>query len=238
MNYLKQYINALKLVILSEQKTIIVDKESQFKYLSPAILEDYGFINNDFAHVSYVDLPPIKQIAPSCIQEDQNCLKTLQIQQYITSQNHRGEIKLFLKQKTPLINPLTKIGIGVRVDFFQIYSLGHFKPYINNHIAKFDNRINAVDDRKKIRLTEMEELIIFLLILYVKPKVVTMHLNIVLSKDVAISTVRNMIHQQLLRKFEVVNTEELIDKAIFLGYDTILPRIMIEQFSIQITNKN
>lgn len=238
MNYLDQYIAALNLVILPEQKTIIVDIESQFQYLSPAIREDYGFIDNNFAHISYVDLPPIKQIAPSCIQEDQDCLKTLQIQQYITSQNHRGEIKLFLKQKTPLIDPQTKFGVGVRVDFFPIYSLGHFKPYINSHIAKFDNRINAIEDRQKIQLTEMEELIIFLLILYVKPKVVTMHLNVVLNKDVAISTVRNMIHQQLLRKFEVVNTEELIDKAIFLGYDTILPRIMIEQFSIQINTKN
>ncbi len=81
----------------------------------------------------------------------------------------------------------------------------------------------------------IEELILFLLIMYVKPKVVTMHLNAILHKDIAVSTVRNTIHQQLLRKFTVVNVEELIDKAIFCGYDTILPRIMSEQFSIRIS---
>lgn len=238
MNYLEQYITALDFVMLPEQKTIIVHPDSQFAYLSPAIREDYGLVNTDFRSSSYADLPPIKQIAPSCELEDQECIKTLQVQQYITSQNHLGEIKLYLKQKTPLIDPVQKIAVGVRVDFFPIYSLGHFKPYINSHIAKFDQRINAANDRQLIQLTELEELILFLLILYAKPKTVTLHLNAILGKDVAISTVRNMIHQQLLRKFEVVNTEELIDKAIFLGYDTILPRIMIEQFSIQINIKN
>jgi len=63
---------------------------------------------------------------------------------------------------------------------------------------------------------------------------VTYHLNIIMNKDTAVSTIRNIIHQQLLRKFEVLTVEDLIDRAVFLGYDMILPRIMVEQFSIRI----
>lgn len=233
-NFLNKYIEAINLVALPEQKTIIVNPDSIFVYLSPAIRSDYGLKGDDYRNTSYIDLPPIKQIALSCINEDKECLHNLQIQQYITSQNHDGEIRLYLKQKTPIIDPSTKLGIGVRVDFLPIYSLGHFKPYINQHIISYNGQPNIIDVRNKIILTEIEELILFLLILYVKPKVVTMHLNAIMEKDVATSTIRNTIHQQLLRKFEVYNTDDLIDKAIFLGYDTILPRIMIKQFSIRI----
>lgn len=234
MNFLEKYVAALDLVLIPEQKTIVVAPDSQFRYLSPAIREDYGLLGDDYRNASYVNLPPLKQIAPSCINEDIECLRTLQVQQYITSQNHAGEIRLFLKQKTPIVDPELKTGVGVRVDFMPIFSLGHFKPYINQHIVKYDQRDSAVADRERIHLTEIEELVLFLLIMYVKPKVVTTHLNQIMAKDVAISTVRNIIHQQLLRKFDVVNTEELIDKAIFMGYDTMLPRIMVEQFSIRI----
>lgn len=234
-NFLNKYIEAINLVALPEQKTIIVNLDSIFVYLSPAIRSEYGLKSDDYRNASYIDLPPIKQIALSCINEDRECLHNLQIQQYITSQNHDGEIRLYLKQKTPIIDPNTKLGIGVRVDFLPIYSLGHFKPYINQHIISYNQKPNIIDVRNKIILTEIEELILFLLILYVKPKVVTMHLNAIMEKDVATSTIRNTIHQQLLRKFEVYNTDDLIDKAIFLGYDTILPRIMVKQFSIRIT---
>lgn len=234
MSFLKQYIAALDLVIMPGQRTIVVDPESLFVYLSPEIREAYGLIGEDYRNASYADLPPIKQIAPSCTAEDIECLRTLAVQQYISSQNHGGEIQLYLKQKTPIIDPVSQLGVGVRVDFFPIYSLGHFKPYINSHIISYDKQTTAQFDRERVKLTELEELILFLLIMYVKPKVVTAHLNTILHKDVATSTVRNTIHQQLLRKFEVITIEDLIDKAIFWGYDTILPRIMVEQFSIRI----
>lgn len=233
MNYLQQYVAALDLVILNEQRVIIVNINSEFVYLSPAMRSQYG-LSGEYLNASYSDLPPIKQIAPNCIREDIECLQTRKTQQYITSQNHNGEIQLYLKQKTPLIDH-NKSAVGVRVDFMPIFSLGHFKPYINQHIINYDKQIEARDTRKNIVLTELEELILFLLIMYVKPKVVTMHLNTILHKDVAISTIRNTIHQQLLRKFAVITLEELIDRAIFLGYDTILPRIMVEQFSVRIT---
>ncbi len=234
MSFLDKYVAALDLVLMPEQKTIVVALDSLFRYLSPAIREEYGLVGDDYRYASYANLPPIRQIAPSCIDEDKECLRTLQVQQYITSQNHEGEIRLYLKQKTPILDPEFMIAIGVRIDFMPIFSLGHFKPYINHHIVKYDNSLSCVAEREKINLTEIEELVLFLLIMYVKPKVVTTHLNYIMDKDVAISTVRNIIHQQLLRKFNVVNTEELIDKAIFMGYDTMLPRIMIEQFSIRI----
>ncbi len=234
-DYLERYVMALDMVILPEQKTIVVNPESLFVYLSPAIREDYGLDGADYRTASYVDLPPIRQIAPSCVAEDNECLTTLKMQQYISSQNHQGEIQLFLKQKTPIVDPTSNVGVGVRVDFFPIYSLGHFKPYINSHIVQYAPDASEVSIRQKIELTMIEELILFLLIMYVKPKVVTLHLNAILHKDIAVSTVRNTIHQQLLRKFGAVNVEELIDKAIFCGYDTILPRIMSEQFSIRIS---
>ena len=234
MSFLQKYISALDLVILPGQRIIVVSPDSLFVYLSPAIREMYGLGGDNYKTASYVDLPPVKQIAPSCIAEDLECLKTLEVQQYISSQNHDGEIQLYLKQKTPIIDNETKVAVGVRVDFIPIYSLGHFKPYINSHIISYDKQSSAGHIRERVKLTELEELILFLLIMYVKPKLVTHHLNMILNKDVATSTVRNTIHQQLLRKFEVINLEELIDKAIFLGYDTILPRIMIEQFSIRI----
>ena len=231
MSYLQQYVAALDLVILAEQRVIIVNTNSEFLYLSPAIRSQYGLCG-EYLNASYIDLPPIKQIAPSCIREDLECLQTRATQQYITSQNHNGEIQLYLKQKTPLID--CDLAVGVRVDFLPIFSLGHFKPYINQHIINYNKQIEARSTRHKIILTELEELILFLLIMYVKPKVVTLHLNTIMHKDVAISTIRNTIHQQLLRKFAVFTIEELIDKAIFLGYDTILPRIMVEQFSVRI----
>lgn len=234
MNYLQQYIQALDMVVLKEQKVIVVNPESFFVYLSPAIRAEYGLIGDYYENASYADLPPIKQIAPSCINEDLECLQTRVVQQYLTSQNHNGEIQLYLKQKTPLIDAVIDVAVGVRIDFFPIYSLGHFKPYINQHILDYTPNTSAIYERHEIVLTELEELILFLLIMYVKPKVVTYHLNMILHKDVAISTIRNTIHQQLLRKFNVYTIEELIDKAIFLGYDTILPRIMVNQFSIRI----
>lgn len=234
MSFLERYIAALDLVITPGQRTIVVNPESLFVYLSPAIREQYGLVGENYRDASYADLPPIRQIAPSCISEDIECLRTLQVQQYISSQNHNGEIQLYLKQKTPIIDPDSQQGVGVRVDFLPIYSLGHFKPFINSHIISYDKQDTAAVDRSLVKLTELEELILFLLIMYVKPKIVTSHLNTILNKDVATSTVRNTIHQQLLRKFNVTTPEELIDKAIFLGYDTILPRIMIEQFSIRI----
>lgn len=235
MSFLERYVAALDLVLTPAQRTIVVNPESLFVYLSPEIRAEYGLIGDDYRNASYADLPPVKQIAPSCISEDLECLRTLQVQQYISSQNHGGEIQLYLKQKTPVIDPDSQQGVGVRVDFLPIYSLGHFKPYINNHIISYNHQNNAFVERIQVKLTELEELILFLLIMYVKPKVVTAHLNTILNKDVATSTVRNTIHQQLLRKFNVLTPEELIDKAIFLGYDTILPRIMVEQFSIRIS---
>lgn len=236
MNYLEEYVLALDLVILPEQKTIIVNPDSKFAYLSPAIRKEYGLVEEGFKQDSYADLLPIKQIASLCTSEDVECLKTLKIQRYITSQNHYGEIQLYLKQKTPIIDLKTRLGVGVRIDFSPIYSLGSFKPYINDYIT---NQVNTTywdtnSKRKKIKLTEIEELILFLLILYSKPKLITTHLNHILNKDVAVSTIRNIIHQQLLHKFKVYTMEELIDKAFILGYDTILPRILAEQFSIRI----
>jgi hypothetical protein len=232
--YLERYLAALELVCLPEQKTLVVDPNSRFVYLSPAILSDYGLTATSYQQASYSDLPPITQIATSCVAEDRECLTTLQIQQYITSQNHNGEIQLYLKQKTPIISPESSAAVGVRVDFFPIYSLGHFKPYINEHLVSYNSAPKSSLSRTSLKLTELEELILFLLIMYLKPKVVTWHLNTILGKDVAISTIRNTIHQQLMRKFAVTNLDELVDKAIFMGYDTILPRIMVKQFSIRI----
>lgn len=234
MNYLQEYVNALRMVILLGQKTIIVNPESYFVYVSPLLMEKNNVLGIDLSTATYDSLPAIQQISASCILEDAECLKTRQIQQYITSQNYDGEIQLYLKQKTPLVDPNIDQAVGVRVDFFPIFSLGHFKPYINNHIVKYDNLGFTDRTRLKLELTEIEELIVFLLIMHAKPKVVTHHLNLIMHKDTAVSTVRNIIHQQLLRKFEVLTVEDLIDKAIFLGYDTMLPRIMVEQFSIRI----
>ena len=194
-HYLEHYVAALDMVILPEQKTIVVNPESLFVYLSPAIREDYGLDGADYRTASYVDLPPIRQIAPSCVAEDSECLATLKVQQYISSQNHQGEIQLFLKQKTPVIDPASKSGVGVRVDFFPIYSLGHFKPYINSHIVQYVPDASQVSSRQKIELTMIEELILFLLIMYVKPKVVTMHLNAILHKDITVSTDRKSTRQ-------------------------------------------
>ncbi len=234
MSFLDKYIQALSLVELSEQKTIVVDKNSKFCYVSRALLAQNGLNNYDLAGASYEAIPSIRQIASSCTSEDLECLENRKEQKYITSQNHNGEILLYLKQKSPIIDPVINEAIGVRVDFFPIYSLGHFKPYINSHIAHYDSRAIAKQSRDRIALTEIEELILFLLIMYVKPKVVTSQLNDIMGKNNSVSTIRNIIHQQLLRKFEVFTIEDLIDKAIFLGYDTILPGIMAEQFSIRI----
>ena len=98
-NYLEHYVAALDMVYFAGAKTIVVNPESLFVYLSPAIREDYGLDGADYRNASYVDLPPIRQIAPSCVAEDSECLITLKVQQYISSQNHQGEIQLFLKQK-------------------------------------------------------------------------------------------------------------------------------------------
>ena len=238
MSYLKQYVEALSIVILPEQKTIIVRPDSTFIYISPALLKENRFNDKNILNTeqaTYSDIPSIAQIAPKCTLEDIECLKTQLVQQYITSQNHFGEIKIYLKQKTPIIDLVTKNTVGIRIDFFPIYSLGRFKSYIHDHITKANKtHQDASLKRKNIELTETEELILFLLIMYNKPKVITTHLNQILNKNTATSTVRNIIHQQLLRKFEVVSIEELIDKSIFLGYDEILPRIMSTQFSIRI----
>lgn len=232
--YLSNYIRSLAFTILPTQKIIIVNAQSKFLYLSYSICADYGIIESEYKNKSYIDLPPISQIASSCISEDLECIQSGKVQQYITSQNHKNEIQLYLKQKTPLVIPGTNEPIGVRVDFFPIYSLGHFKPYINSHITNYKITVDQINERNNIKLTEIEELILFLLIMYTKPKIITVHLNSILDKDVSISTVRNIIHQQLLRKFGILNIENLIDKATFLGYDTILPRIMVKQFSIKI----
>lgn len=233
-DYLNRYVDALKMVVLPEQKTIIVDPESFFVYVSPVLMRENNVLGIDLRHATYDSLPAIQQISSSCILEDIECINSGKIQKYITSQNYEGEIQLYLKQKTPITDPLIEEVVGVRVDFFPIFSLGYFKPYITSHIVKYDNLDFSSQERRRLELTETEELIIFLLIMYAKPKLVTYHLNIIMNKDTAVSTIRNIIHQQLLRKFEVLTVEDLIDRAVFLGYDMILPRIMVEQFSIRI----
>ena len=233
-DYLNRYVDALKMVVLPEQKTIIVNPESFFVYVSPALMRENNVLGIDLRHATYDSLPAIQQISSSCILEDIECINSGKIQKYITSQNYEGEIQLYLKQKTPITDSQLGAVVGVRVDFFPIFSLGYFKPYITSHIVKYDNLDFSSQERRRLELTETEELIIFLLIMYAKPKLVTYHLNIIMNKDTAVSTIRNIIHQQLLRKFEVLTVEDLIDRAVFLGYDMILPRIMVEQFSIRI----
>jgi len=234
MNFLERYINALDLVMLPEQKVLVVGLGLHFCYLSPAIKSEYGVITESNQYNSYTDLPPLQQLAISCHAEDELCLHSKKPQQYITSQNHNGAMRLFLKYKTPVIDHLTEECVGVRTDFMPILSLGRFKPYLDKHMVQQVQSKLKLEKHEVVDLTKTEELVLFLLIMYLKPKTVTLHLNKITGKDVATSTIRNIIHQQLFKKFNVNSPEALIDKALFMGYDAIFPRVIAEQFSLRI----
>lgn len=231
-DYLSRYSEAMSMVSDKDSRVIIVDAWSRFQFVSPLLANESNLSSYELENKTYTDLPVVSNLARSCISEDLLCRTKLKKLSFLTMQTHEEGRRLYYKHKSPIIMPNSNEAVGVKVEFLPVGSLGRLRSIISDQILRFNSsNIKLNDSDLIIELTEIEELILFLLLVYDKPKLITQQINHITGKSVAVSTVRNIIHQQLLRKFDVINLDELIEKAVLLRYDTIVPRLIKEPCS-------
>ncbi len=231
-DYLSQYSEAMSMVSDKDSRVIVVDNWSKFQFVSPLLANESKLSSYELENKTYADLPVVSNLAGSCVSEDLLCRTKLKKLSFLTMQTHEDGRRLYYKHKSPIIMPNSNEAVGVKVEFVPVGSLGRLRPVISDQILRFNsNNIKLNHADLAIELTEVEELILFLLLVYARPKLITQQVNHITGKSVAVSTVRNIIHQQLLRKFDAVNLDELVEKAVLLRYDTIVPRLIKEPCS-------
>ena len=239
MQFLEKYVEAMNITCQPSSKIIIVDYESTFLFVSNRLATESKINSNLLIGKTYTYLPPVSNIANNCTSEDVQCLSQKKPLNFLTLQTYADRKQLCFKQKHPIVST-TGDAIGVRVDFNQISMFHRFRLLLDEHIFRFNQNNLKINDTSiaSIVLTEIEELVLFLLLVYNKPKHITAQINGIMKKNISVSTVRNIIHSQLLRKFEVLCVEDLIDKAVYMNFDSIVPRLLNNQFSIPIMNSD
>ncbi len=232
-NYLNLYSEALRLTQSNRSRILLVDIFSRFQFISSTLANENNMKERDLLNKTYIDLPAVSDLALNCISEDKCCLETLRTLNFITTQTYNQHKKLFHKSKTPIFTEDQSI-VGIKIEFTPIYLLDKLRPVITSHLLRFNqSNIQLHNPRESnINLTDEEALILFLLLIYGKPKLVAQYVNHITQKSIAVSTVRNIIYQQLFRKFMVINLQELIDKAISMKYETIVPKLIDNNISI------
>ena len=231
-DYLSKYSEAMSMVSDKDSRVIVVDAWSKFQFVSPLLAQESNLSDRELENKTYADLPVVSNLAGSCTSEDLLCRTKLKKLSFLTMQTHEEGRRLYYKHKSPIIMPNSNEAVGVKVEFMPVGSIGRLRPVISDQILRFNsNNIKLNHTDFSIELTEVEELVLFLLLVYDKPKLITQQINHITHKSVAVSTVRNIIHQQLLRKFDVINMDELIEKAVLLRYDTMVPRLIKEPCS-------
>ena len=235
MLFLEKYVDAMNITCSPLSKLILVDTTSNFLFVSPQLANESKIVHSSLIGKTYTYLPPVSSIANNCISEDAMCLTEKKSLEFLTLQTYGERKQLCFKQKNPIISPDGQ-AVGVKVEFHAVNMFHRFRILFDNHIFKFNQKnlqVNQFESNiSSINLTAIEELVLFLLLVYNKPKHMTAQINAIMSKNISVSTVRNILHAQLMRKFTVVSMDELIDKAVFLGFDSLVPRLLNNQFSI------
>ena len=219
-DFLNFYCSSADVVFNNGEDEVIFikDKNFNFKYRSPAYLEQLapdGSVGLDEKALTQTQ----QSSSDLAIQQDIEIKTSRQAKNflYVDVYNRIGLIR-----KRPIINPSTNNVVGI---------LGTVKPFsmpnILNLIHKMNNITHGIANKMQkiplsLVLTERQQMVLFL---YLNKYSNTEISDIITSISDKMSKSRVNDHLENLKYiFQVRSKEQLIEKAISLGYHVLIPR--------------
>lgn len=167
--------------------------------------------------------------------EDEVCIENQSPLKVLSGAQVGVDYKFLLWHKSPIINPQTNTASGIwfliepfkwvsKLDMLKIIS-NQAKPGLLDMNTKFTKQ-----------LTKREELILFLLLLGNTAKEIAIIMAEKFNIYISYHTVRNIIANQLGKKFKTKSVADLIKVANKDGCSSVIPHCILGMFRILITN--
>lgn len=139
---------------------------------------------------------------------------------------HNNEKQCIFYNLNPIINPASNSVVGITGEM-QIIN-----PWIISKMFSLVNSSNKQDveiiPHSIMKLSEREKEVLFLLTLGHNYKEAAAILSNAAGKQISASTINSIIHRQLFKKFDVINTTELIIKSAKLKTLQTIPSSILE----------
>ena len=235
----KSYVEAAKLLYPKEAWYGVKSLASEVLYASEGLryLCECGDKDN-FNKVYYANQGLLSNCSFEDIKkEDALCIQTGKLLKVFAGAKVGDEYKLLLWHKSPIINPKTNkmVGIWFLIEPFKwISRLDMLRKILPNQVKP---DLLDVNTKFPKQLTEREELILFLLLLGNTAKEIAMIMAEKYNIYISYHTVRNIIANQLGRKFETKSVPDLIKSANKDGCSSVIPYSALGMFRILIPDE-
>ena len=235
-NLLTVYVDAIKL-LHTDDSVLVRDAEFKVVYMSNKRMVAMGVEDiNSVLNLKLQDIPRLadKTDTLDTLQQIDLAIAKQAVSEFIVSDPDLfTNAKMFNLTCRQLVDPsqqkllgyaefVSSIGLEHRVKLLYDMLDTNTPVATNEHKTSKTSSLGVqVNKLKEIGLTDRECEILFLLCLRFSGREIAEIISKKLAVSVTASTIGNIIRQQLFRKFEVYNIEELIRKAINLGYWTM-----------------
>lgn len=214
---LQNYVNAINL-LHDHDIVIVTNIENQICYLSKGFIKSLNFLSyNDLINKNFCNIDKIK---------NNNDLFDV----FIKLKNYgNAEKREFIVSAPEFFNNMKMFSIYQRelIDFStnKIVGYASFISDINieQRVGLLYNMLGIVKDTKPdtpsdISLTDREKEILFFVCLKLSGREISDIMTQKTKTTISSSTVGNIVRDKLFKKFKVYNIDDLINKAVKLGY--------------------
>lgn len=233
--FLEKFISSLDLTLHPDELITVKDIDFKYQYASPRMVIAHGFTKLSELRgktISQTNSPLVK-IAQELHAEDYHCVSNNRVTRNIFHSEYATDSGFFLMERYPIQCSNTQVIHGILIKINKIKS-----PWVPikvfNCLIKYRREILAMPKtigyELPIKLTKREQLVLFLCVLNYKLTDIAAIVSIVSNKEININLIRNTLNQQLYLKFSVSNIVDLIEKAISLNYNKVIPKELLEIF--------
>ena len=238
--YFEQYKQAFKTIFSSGINDVVFLKDAQFRFsaVNANMLNFIGaksitdVINLTSFEVAQRFKLVNSEVAEQFAQQDLQIMQTKHCGTFLEVTAIRGQPKISIIYKTPIINPLTDNFVGIRGQVTSLIWPHAIKTLLKMHGAKgllLGQKNDQTDSWKQFPLTKMQHMILFLCLNNYSYSEIAILLN---EFGYEVTPIRvNDYLEQLKFIFHVRNKTQLIEKVIGLNFHVYLPEGLFNKHS-------
>jgi len=224
--YLTEYVEFFKK--FEDKRVLMIENTNlEFLYITQAYKKYMNITDEDIIGRKLKDSNhPGKELAKDFKPIALKVIKTKTSASFFITHKlpHNDEKQCIIYTFNPIINPATNNVVGLT---------GEMQIIDPSIISKMFSFINAEQNQviplsNPISLSEREKEVLFLLTLGHNYKEAAAILSKATGKQISASTINSIIHRQLFKKFDVINTAELVIKSAQLKALQAIPGSILE----------
>lgn len=234
LKIIDNYIKAVSLIMKNEQISVFDIAAQKILYITPTMryFLDYRKRNFKIENEHFWNLPkPIAELAQDFkdLLESVISTKTPTNALILHSFDESGNKEIKKIERIPILNQFDNqvIGVSDKITNFNFNeNLKHLLHYLNkrfhpNGSFKLDNT------QQPIKLSNRQHEILFLLMLGKTPRLIAEIINHMEGTTIKPSTVMSVINKQLYEKFQVYSMDQLVEKAVLIGFVNSIPKLFV-----------